>query len=81
MSSSTWLPTNLPRRRSTRAPPARRRCMENSPPVVEGFMSHCKTGLETAASMRLGASRKSSAFAVGGVSSTIRSYAPCVASS
>ena len=38
-----------------------------------GRANHWMAGLETAPAIRRGASRKSSAFAVGGVSSTIRS--------
>ena len=70
-SSRNVLPTSLPTRRNTNAPPIRSRWNDRPPPV--GRANHLMAGLETAAAIRLGASRKSSALAVGGVSSTMRS--------
>ena len=45
-------------------------------PLRAGAMSHRSSRLEKKSAIREGASRKSSAFRVGGVSTTIRSHSP-----
>jgi hypothetical protein len=71
----------LAKRRIRSAPPARKRWNENSRLPFCGRANQVRAGLDTAAAIRFGASRKSSAFAVGGVSSTTRSNCPPVTKS
>ena len=81
MSSMKRLPTSLARRRTISAPPERSHCSDRRRvgPAASGRANHLSTGLSTASAMRAGASRKSRALAVGGVSSTTRSNCPPVA--
>jgi hypothetical protein len=72
-SRSSWAPVTRSSIASTAAPPVRSTLMPSRPAVLLGRSSRRSERPSMKRVMRSGASRKSSAFWAGGVSSTIRS--------
>ena len=74
MSSRNAEPTKRASRLRTNAAPMPTALSEKRPAAMYGLVNHWIAGESIAEVSRSGASRKSSAFAVGGVSRMMRSY-------